>query len=488
MTKTILPAIPLPASIISTRTPSSRTGVDVELENGAFPLIAPLIRRLQNLRRLGGKPEFIGDEFRLACVPLGIVPPVDEPSWFREFLDKLAPRLLPHNNSFTQSDAEVIKGEVLSKVPTEQWDMANRILLACDAVVAFYDGRADRGLLQPKTKATDGYLQCGHDIWRSQQPINGRWEIQFANEWFDLDDFQFKLLRDTCTEDDDHHDVGSSRETVHFGRTLEADETIVFDRADGKLADSSPTSLDDSCSAQEEPSKLEISSYESLNREIEQLKQEQLKSSIAIKDLQQSSRQVAALVQRLLYLIEATTPELKKVGSQIGRNDGSSADSGLRNSTNESWTDHVEGSFADPLVAIIDGVGERMGKLEASISSLDSNASPIRSELPEFQRAILQSILALPPNAFENAEDLIGEIVGLPMSEAFCKSLRAVLLAKDWGLICHTCGKVSNLHWNSNPNYAEGGRGQFSHSAPTPHGSLTRIRKFKFARKPSVKD
>lgn len=103
--------------------------------------------------------------------------------------------------------------------------------------------------------------------------------------------------------------------------------------------------------------------------------------------------------------------------------------------------------------------------------------------LPEQQREVLQAILELPEDSFGEAEKLMEPLVGLPMTQAFCNSFKAVLKKKSWGVVCEKCRKPSLVSWHAGHGYTEGGRAQFSHSGPSPHGSIVEIRKFQFIKK-----
>lgn len=103
--------------------------------------------------------------------------------------------------------------------------------------------------------------------------------------------------------------------------------------------------------------------------------------------------------------------------------------------------------------------------------------------LPEQQREVLQAILELPEDAFGEAEKLMEPLVGLPMTQTFCNSFKAVLKKKSWGVVCPTCERPSTVVWVTNPRNAKGGKAVFTHTGPSPHGSLAKIHKLIYMRK-----
>lgn len=118
-------------------------------------------------------------------------------------------------------------------------------------------------------------------------------------------------------------------------------------------------------------------------------------------------------------------------------------------------------------------------------ASLTQEKPLLDPSLPDQQREVLQAILDLPDedNSFVEAEKLIGTLEGQPMTENFCESFKKVLFTRGWGAVCTTCLKPSGILWKSNKRYLNGGGGQFSHSAPSPHGGFTKIIKFQFDKK-----
>ncbi len=128
---------------------------------------------------------------------------------------------------------------------------------------------------------------------------------------------------------------------------------------------------------------------------------------------------------------------------------------------------------------------QRVRTLRAKVEGIMQPKVPslLQEGLPESQRQILESILALPNDAYEEAQTLIDMLDGQPMTEVFAKSFAAVLREKKMGVECETCNKASILIWHVGKGYAQGGRAQFSHSGPSLHGSITKIRSFKFVLK-----
>lgn len=126
---------------------------------------------------------------------------------------------------------------------------------------------------------------------------------------------------------------------------------------------------------------------------------------------------------------------------------------------------------------------QRLEQLEKRFVATDTKSSPIREDLPERQRAVLQAILELPENAFKEAEGLIGTLQGQPMSEYFADSFKGILRAKGWGVTCESCSKPSVILWRADKRYTNGGYAQFSHSGPSSHGSMITIRNVNLVKK-----
>lgn len=116
-----------------------------------------------------------------------------------------------------------------------------------------------------------------------------------------------------------------------------------------------------------------------------------------------------------------------------------------------------------------------------------AKSSLLSSDLSEQYQSVLQTIIDLPDDAFAQAETLLATVNGQPMTEAFTNSFKNILRAKKWGVVCETCGKPSVILWHAGTGYAEGGRAHFSHSSPSPHGSMTIIPKFTLVKKPDLR-
>lgn len=122
-----------------------------------------------------------------------------------------------------------------------------------------------------------------------------------------------------------------------------------------------------------------------------------------------------------------------------------------------------------------------MAKKEPS----ETLSSILLSDLPEAQRAVLQSILNLHDgdNAFAETERLIGTLEGQPMTQAFANSFKAVLQTKCWGVVCETCKAPSTISWRRDVRYESKGYAQFTHTGPSSHGCITKVRIFNLVQK-----
>lgn len=131
-------------------------------------------------------------------------------------------------------------------------------------------------------------------------------------------------------------------------------------------------------------------------------------------------------------------------------------------------------------------IEERLARLEALLAPKDNKPSALRAELKPKEREVLQAILDLPNDAFVEAGQLLEALDGEPMTEAFAKSLSAVLARKDWSVKCDKCGAKASIYWQSNNRMTLGGIARFGHAGvngTTKHQSISRIRKLSFLKK-----
>ncbi len=156
------------------------------------------------------------------------------------------------------------------------------------------------------------------------------------------------------------------------------------------------------------------------------------------------------------------------------------------------------GGAAQVPVQLVRTFEERLDETEASLTEAAAKVakllenpvapSPIRQDLPETQRVVLQAIADLPDDSFAEGERLIGTLEGQSMTESFSKSLASVMRKKKWGVSCGTCGSPATLSWVPSDRYAQGGLALYSHTGESgktvSHSGLTEIVRSKFVSRP----
>lgn len=153
---------------------------------------------------------------------------------------------------------------------------------------------------------------------------------------------------------------------------------------------------------------------------------------------------------------------------------------GIKNSVEQSL-EELRGQMGSVISKL--GLMETRLKSVEKVTKSGGFVKAYLDRLPPDQRKVLEEIRSLPENSFAEAQRLFQSIEGQPMTEAFAKSFGHILRTKSWGVICEACDQPAAITWNSDSDYAEGGRGRFLHSGQPPHGSLTTIRILSFVHK-----